>query len=69
MKGPECDVLDEGDMVWRVPVQAVPVLGEGDAVHHRVNRADHLEDPDAWEDLDDEDSSPLPRRGRIGTRR
>ena len=46
MQRVEVDVLDEGDVVRWVPVQAVPQLGEGYAFHQGVNRADHLHGQD-----------------------
>ena len=54
MQRVEVDVLDEGDVVRWVPVQAVPQLGEGHTVHQDVNRADHLhgqDDQDVQEEL------------------
>ena len=42
----EVDVLDEGDVVRWVPVQAVPQLGEGHTVHQGVDGADHLHGQD-----------------------
>ena len=51
----EADVLNEGDVVTGMPVQAVPQLGEGDAVHQGVDGADHLDDQDSQDDQDDGD--------------
>ena len=47
----QTNVLDEGDVVRRVPVQGVPQLGEGDAVHQGVNGADHLQGQDVKDDF------------------
>ena len=51
MQRVQTDILNEGDVVRRVPVQAVPQLGEGDAVHQGVNGADHLHSQDVKDDF------------------
>ena len=55
MQRVEADVLNEGDVVTGVPVQAVPQLGEGDAVHQGVDGADHLHDQENRDSQDDGD--------------
>ena len=59
----QTDVLDEGDVVRWMPVQAVPELGEGGPVHHSVDGADHLrsqdqDDEDEDQHIDEEKSPP-----------
>ena len=51
MQRVQTNVLDEGDVVRWVPVQAVPQLGEGDAVHQGVDGADHLHSQDYQDDF------------------
>ena len=46
MQRVQTDVLDEGDVVRWMPVQAVPQLGEGDAVRQGVDGANHLHGQD-----------------------
>ena len=60
----QADVLNEGDVVTGVPVQAVPQLGEGDAVHQGVDGADHLDDQDDKHDQDDRDYLCCSGRGK-----
>ena len=39
---PQTQVVNEGDVVSWVPVQAVGSAGEGDSVQHPVDRSHHL---------------------------
>ena len=63
----QADVLNEGDVVTGVPVQAVPQLSEGDAVHQGVDGADHLDGQDSQDGQDGRDYLCC-TRGRQGSR-
>ena len=42
-QGPHLDIVNEGDVICRVPVEAVVTLGEGDRVQQQVDGGHHLE--------------------------
>ena len=61
MKGSQSNVVNEGYVVLWVPVKAVPVMAEGNTIHHVVDGCDDLQGSDD-EEHDEQEYSILPQQ-------